>query len=254
MSHIKNLIQTLDQWVQATGAVPRGGSWQLEIQGMLEDAFNAGLADQSIPSEGRWYAAAEIDEHVRDLDLAMNGKDAAPQAMLCDLMPSLIERLTRREEPTAQAGQILKQAIAVAITQLYPTDSADVLKVFSIDELRSVSDLSESLRPRQVENIYREAWDLLNATPMTEARKTAMSIYAPPFKFNRGYIHDSAGRMVADDDQVQGSIAAQVRGWGYINGRFPEPEELQDEIGQMIADALNAYYGHPITTKEGGAA
>jgi hypothetical protein len=230
MSHIKKLSETLDQWVQATGAVPRGGSWQLEIQGMLEDAFNAGLAERS--------SQVGIDLSAGDDHSVVSHWDG--KSIDAIFQPNSV-------------SQTLKQAIAVAITQLYPTDSADVLKTFSIDELRSVSEISESLRPRQVEDIYREAWDLLNAAQVTEARKAAMLIYKPPFKFNRGYIHDSAGHMVADDDQVQGSIAAQVRGWGYINGRFQEPETLQDEIGQMMADALNAYYGHPIQTKEGGA-
>ena len=38
----KKLLKTLDEWVIATGAIPRGGSWQLEIQGMMEEAYAAG--------------------------------------------------------------------------------------------------------------------------------------------------------------------------------------------------------------------
>ena len=40
----KKLLGTLDEWVVATGAVPHGGSWQLEIQGMMEEAYAAGEA------------------------------------------------------------------------------------------------------------------------------------------------------------------------------------------------------------------
>jgi hypothetical protein len=76
----------------------------------------------------------------------------------------------------------------------------------------------------------------------SEARKVAMKTYAPPFKFHRGYVFDAGGHMVADDDMVKETVATRVRGWGYINGRFPEPEKLQDEIGAMIADALTEYY------------
>jgi hypothetical protein len=53
-------------------------------------------AAQPAPESGSWYAAKEIDEMVRDLDVALNGDGAAPQAKLCDLMPQLIQRLTAR--------------------------------------------------------------------------------------------------------------------------------------------------------------
>jgi len=56
------------------------------------------------PLTGHWYKAKEIDEMVRDLDLAMNGEEgAAKQAKLCDLMPQLIRHLT--DEPPAQPAQ-----------------------------------------------------------------------------------------------------------------------------------------------------
>lgn len=84
--------------------------------------------------------------------------------------------------------------------------------------------------------------------PFGSKRKAAMAIYTPPFKFYGGYIYDSKGHMVADQDGIDGevekSVVARVRGWGRI-GYMPNPEELQDEVGHMMADALTAYYTHP---------
>jgi len=83
--------------------------------------------------------------------------------------------------------------------------------------------------------------------PFGSKRAAAMAIYAPPFKFQYGYIYDSQNRMVADNGEIDGSnsvegaVAARVRGWGRI-GYMPNAAELQDEIGQMMADALNALY------------
>jgi hypothetical protein len=81
--------------------------------------------------------------------------------------------------------------------------------------------------------------------PFGSKRKAAMAIYTPPFKFQSGYIFDSQNLMVADDgDKVEGAVAARVRGWGRL-GYLPNGAAIQDEIGQMMADALNAYYAAP---------
>jgi hypothetical protein len=67
--------------------------------GNLEDS-NAYLnpqeaqPEQTEPKTGSWIRAKEINEMVRDLDVAMNGDGAAPQAKLIDLMPQLIQKLT----------------------------------------------------------------------------------------------------------------------------------------------------------------
>ena len=42
---------------------------------------------------------------VRDLDIAMNGDGAAPQAMLCDLMPQLIQLLTTEQNFCPRCGK-----------------------------------------------------------------------------------------------------------------------------------------------------
>lgn len=73
-------------------------------------------------------------------------------------------------------------------------------------------------------------------------RKAAMELYKPPFRHIRGYIYDSANHMVADmDSEVRASVIARVRGWGRI-GYMRDAAVLQDEVGDMIADALSAYY------------
>ena len=41
------------------------------------------------------------------------------------------------------------------------------------------------------------------------------------------YINDAEGKMIAG-----------VRGWGWIQ-KLPDPENLQDDIGKFIAEAIN---------------
>ena len=82
------------------------------------------------------------------------------------------------------------------------------------------------------------------APPYGSKREAAKAVYTPPFKFQHGYIFDSQQSMVADDDQVRGAVASRVRGWGKLS-YLPNGAELQDEIGQMMADALNALYQPP---------
>ncbi len=82
----------------------------------------------------------------------------------------------------------------------------------------------------------------MNNTPL---RQAAMSVYTPPFRYQHGYIFDSQHLMIADDDSVTGAVASRVRGWGKL-GYLPNGAELQDEIGQIIADALNALYAKDI--------
>lgn len=77
----------------------------------------------------------------------------------------------------------------------------------------------------------------------TELRKQAMALYTPPFKYQDGYVMDSEHRMVADDGDIEGNmnVAARVRGWGRIS-YLENAAALQDEVGHMMADALNALY------------
>jgi len=68
------------------------GAFNLDLLKMIPRG--AELFTRPAPSDGSWYKASDIDVMVRDLDIALNGENAAHQAMLCDLMPSLIARLS----------------------------------------------------------------------------------------------------------------------------------------------------------------
>lgn len=85
-------------------------------------------------------------------------------------------------------------------------------------------------------------------------REAAMALYTPPFRYEHGYIFDSQRHMVADNGpidgpSVEGAVASRVRGWGRI-GYMPNAAELQDEVGQMMAEALNALYQVPPSNAE----
>lgn len=56
--------------------------------------------------------------------------------------------------------RILREVIAVAITQLVEAYPADTVAEFSVEELQLVSDASRVLRAEQVEHIYRRGFDL----------------------------------------------------------------------------------------------
>jgi hypothetical protein len=68
------------------------------------------------------------------------------------------------QEPVANVDlKFMRQVLSVSIAGLYEYYKDDVLRVFSVDDLQNVLDLSEPLRPQQVEDIYRRAWDMLAA-------------------------------------------------------------------------------------------
>lgn len=89
----------------------------------------------------------------------------------------------------------------------------------------------------------------MNLFERLELRKVAMAVYTPPFKYHHGYIFDSNNNMVADqgglgpndDNTVEAAVAVRVHGWGKLP-YMEQGDNLQDEIGCMIADALTVYY------------
>jgi hypothetical protein len=79
-----------------------------------------------------------------------------------------------------------------------------------------------------------------------ELKKTALALYKPPFRYSHGFIWDADNRMVADHP-AEGA-ALRIRGWGYIQYK-PEPEQLQDAMGELIAQAMTEMWGRePIPT------
>lgn len=83
--------------------------------------------------------------------------------------------------------------------------------------------------------------------PLTELQKQALAVYLPPFQFSHGYVFDSAGRMVADEgrehdlDQLASTVGMRIRGWGHL-GKLKNGAAVQDTIGELAAEALNAFW------------
>ncbi len=74
----------------------------------------------------------------------------------------------------------------------------------------------------------------------------AIELYTPPFKFDQfGYINDAVSNVVADDhtEDAPGEVKPplRVRGWGRMC-YLPDPEQLQDQVGELIAQALNEFW------------
>jgi hypothetical protein len=80
-----------------------------------------------------------------------------------------------------------------------------------------------------------------DAPESVKLKTTALALYAPPFCYKRGYIFDSKGNMVADDDGVESAVITRIRGWGGIS-HLPQAAQLQDTIGEMVAQALTDYW------------
>lgn len=84
-----------------------------------------------------------------------------------------------------------------------------------------------------------------------DLKAQALALYSPPFKFEKGYVWDSKGHMVADDHQGQFNPSAlRVRGWGRIvnlkGHEVRELEALQDAVGELIAKALTEFWEREI--------
>lgn len=93
---------------------------------------------------------------------------------------------------------------------------------------------------------HPETGEVIDDAPaIDELAITALKLYTPPFKYNNGYIWDSKSNMVADDKGQD--VALRVRGWGLISYK-PNPEALQDKMGELIAQALTDYW----LTHQGG--
>lgn len=77
-----------------------------------------------------------------------------------------------------------------------------------------------------------------------QLRERALALYSPPFHFEGGYIWDSKGEVVADDGHLNEAASVErIRGWGRI-GYLPDPKALQDTVGELIAEALNAFWSN----------
>ena len=69
--------------------------------------------------------------------------------------------------------------------------------------------------------------------------RAALELYKPPFRFDSGYILDADGRVAYDNEGMD--TMGRVRGWGRIQ-YLPNPEALQDKVGEMIAEAMTDFW------------
>jgi len=75
--------------------------------------------------------------------------------------------------------------------------------------------------------------------PLDRITIEALRLYRPPFRCEHGYIWDANNEMVADDEGRD--TVLRIRGWGRI-GYQPNPEQLQDKVGKLIARAMTEFW------------
>jgi hypothetical protein len=78
---------------------------------------------------------------------------------------------------------------------------------------------------------------------MKTPKQKAIEILSPPFNYHMGYIWDGAKdqNMVSDEGDCEIGTIARLRGWGRL-GKIEDGSEIQDAIGEIIAEALNQYF------------
>lgn len=80
-----------------------------------------------------------------------------------------------RREAEARERELraaLMNVTAVAVTMLFDTHRADVLRAFTVADLQAIVAASDHLRPQQVEDIYRRAWSLAAPSPAPAPEST----------------------------------------------------------------------------------
>ncbi len=79
---------------------------------------------------------------------------------------------------------------------------------------------------------------LLVEVKKQERAKEALNQCSPVFEYYSGYIFDGNGNMFLDNGEGE---EIRVRGWGRL-GKLENGDQVQDAIGQHIANALNEYW------------
>lgn len=140
---------------------------------------------------------------------------------------------------------------------IHEDDNRKSMPIFTGDQLREAVAAEQALTAKhrtvqvsmlaEIAALKAELASIKNQKPISQERADAMALYTPPFKFIHGYIYDSKNNMAADQggcnerDEARAMMVAQIRGWGRI-GYMPNAAALQDEAGNMLADALNLLY------------
>ena len=104
------------------------------------------------------------------------------------------------------------------------------------------------VRNAMFDDLYQKAEKLFDrpSPPRTELRTRAFALYKPPFRYHAGYIFDADHHMVSDSEEE--CFISRIRGWGRLHGKGAmalDPKDaanLQDEVGEMLAEALTAYW------------
>lgn len=74
---------------------------------------------------------------------------------------------------------------------------------------------------------------------LTDQQASALALYKPPFRYDHGFIWDANNYMVADSEGRD--VALRIRGWGRIS-YMTTPEQLQDAVGELIAQAMTEFW------------
>lgn len=126
--------------------------------------------------------------------------------------------------------ELMKQAIAVAVIQLFEGYPGDVLKKFTLEELEGFCEITEPLRPKQVEDIYRNAWDYIRA-----------ALSAPEAEPVAWLNHYAGMTPRIDSAATAGALRSEPL---YLHPSAPERKPMTDEKAYALAGAVFPYSQH----------
>ena len=126
--------------------------------------------------------------------------------------------------------------------QLAPTD-AEIDALWALLARAAIASPTKFAR----EVLARWGQPAHSSSSLTPIRRAALDIYTPPFRCEHGYVRDANNETVADDagEEMVGVIAARIRGWGriqYMDNPEGRAAALQDEVGEIVAQALNEHW------------
>jgi len=182
----------------------------------LRDALAYHVA-QTRPIERTDQAIAKLDALIAQRESGDDGL-AQQYTKLSAHCKMLEDKLAAQEkaEPVAQSGA-LKDAVYVAIAQLFEQHQDDALRTFTLDELQQIADYTDALRPKQVEAIYRVAFDASNAAPQPAPSTSPLIDKRCKIKLGAAYGDDLCGQWFFLQPSDQPSEDALTRHSGLAN-------------------------------------
>jgi hypothetical protein len=172
---------------------------------------------------------------IRQLQISCLGLDPIDPLRLLvdDVIAALRENAMREvqrlgqeieQEPVANV-KFMRQVLSVAIAVLYEHYKDDVLRVFTLDDLQTVIDLSDSLRPQQVEDIYKRAWDILEVATLPQ--RTEQEPWCMKMNGCKTKCEDCPVEVVEPEPE-QEPVA-----WMHIQGRHQELSHFPLDDGEI---------------------